>query len=122
MEAPDKGWMSLRWDDINYLQGVDRILDFAVQSTNRNEIACPCVRCGNRYYEHQTIVRGHLIAYGMRQSYRFWYFLGETRSSNFIGDNDDELDIVDIDAGVEHNVGAATVDDNEPIEIGRAHV
>ena len=61
----------------------------------------------------------------MRQSYTFWYFHGETRSSNFISDNDDELDIVDIGAGVdhhvgagvEHNVGAATVDDDELIDV-----
>ena len=82
--------MSLRRDDLNYLQGVDRFIDFAVQSTNRDEIACPCVKCANRYYKHTTVVRGHLIAYGIRQNYTLWYFHGETRSFNIIIDNEDD--------------------------------
>ena len=81
MEVPDKSWMNLRQDDLNYLQGVDKFIDFAVKSIKTDSIACPCIKCANRSYEHRTLVRGHLVAYEIRQSYTFWCFHGERRSS-----------------------------------------
>ncbi|MDQ9781212.1 hypothetical protein, partial [Serratia marcescens] len=63
-------------------------------------------------------VRGHLIAYGIRQSYTFWCFHGEMRASNLIIEDDDESDAVavDMDAGVEDIDGTTNVDD-EPMHV-----
>ncbi|XP_047314306.1 prostatic spermine-binding protein-like [Impatiens glandulifera] len=57
-----------------------------------SNIACPCVKCGNRSYLDRDIVKSHLIVYGIRQSYTFWYCHGEKRSRSYEEGDNDELE------------------------------
>ena len=62
-----------------YILGVDSFLRFAMSSGRITNIACPCVKCGNKEYLDKEDVRRHLIVYGIRKNYIFWNCHGEKR-------------------------------------------
>ncbi|XP_047339912.1 uncharacterized protein LOC124943454 [Impatiens glandulifera] len=109
MHVPDKEWMNLGRQHRHlpeYIKGVDSFLDFAESSGRKTDIACPCIKCGNRNYVERAIVRRHLIVHGMREDYKFWGCHGEKRPRNdnicvegYIGgENDNDVeDVNDFD-------------------------
>ncbi|XP_047310905.1 uncharacterized protein LOC124914407 [Impatiens glandulifera] len=95
MHTPDKTWMNLarqHRDSQIYIQGVNSFLDFSERSGRTSNISCPCVKCGNRSYLDRDIVKSHLIVYGIRQSYTFWYCHGEKRSRSYEDCDNNELE------------------------------
>ena len=75
-----------------YLNGVEQFLSYALMKTGANEIRCPCVKCFNTYSRSYEMVKSHLIAHGILESYTFWYHhgekLGESESDE---EEDDEI-------------------------------
>ncbi|KAL6596879.1 hypothetical protein ACP70R_047013 [Stipagrostis hirtigluma subsp. patula] len=75
----DKSWMKLpdRFSQ-EYIAGVDAFIAFALQHNGGNNMMlCPCQYCANTTSQCATLVRTHLIIYGMRPSYTKWLSHGE---------------------------------------------
>ncbi|KAL6650301.1 hypothetical protein ACP70R_009226 [Stipagrostis hirtigluma subsp. patula] len=84
----DKSWMKLsdRFSK-DYIAGVDAFLALSFQHNGgSSQMLCPCLYCANVSHQSASIVRTHLILYGMQSSYTKWIFHGEQA-------NDDEYQV-----------------------------
>ena len=72
--APSKGWMKFSRDgrlSNDYEVGVEKFIKYAFKRTGKDTIKCPCVRCCNSSFASESIVRDHLIVFGIMQGYTF---------------------------------------------------
>ncbi|KAL6611280.1 hypothetical protein ACP70R_039208 [Stipagrostis hirtigluma subsp. patula] len=84
----DKSWMKLsdRFSK-DYIAGVGAFLALSFQHNGgSSQMLCPCLYCANVSHQSASIVRTHLILYGMQSSYTKWIFHGEQA-------NDDEYQV-----------------------------
>ena len=58
--------------NIRYLEGVEEFIQFALKK-NREEVRCPCKKCGNRRVWGPDVVRDHLLKKGFVENYYDWY-------------------------------------------------
>ena len=53
---------------------VERFMELGLcHAKDSNSIRCPCLKCGNRLLKDVSIVRFHLYANGIDQSYKVWF-------------------------------------------------
>ena len=57
-----------------------------------NSIKCPCLKCRNRLLKDVLIVRYHLYANGIDQSYKVWLW----RMENTVDENYEYVDLLNI--------------------------
>lgn len=65
---------------IEFVEGVDKFVDFALQHPTYNDndkIRCPCIRCSNRRYLDVDTVKVHLYKKGFTLKYFEWICHGE---------------------------------------------
>ncbi|XP_047307516.1 uncharacterized protein LOC124911116 [Impatiens glandulifera] len=127
MEVPDKTWMTILRTDPKYSEGVDKFIEFAERSTGRSSIACPCVKCANRVYENKIVVRTHLIVFGIRQNYGFWYFHGERKikyesviAASESGEDESDDELVKEPMNVQQNNETNIID--KPVDVCEDHL
>jgi len=78
-----KELIGCRRGSANYLDGVERFLNFAFTNLPSNgKIPCPCVKCVNHFILDRESVFGHLICNGFLHGYREWIFHGESIGEN----------------------------------------
>ncbi|XP_039138852.1 uncharacterized protein LOC120276193 [Dioscorea cayenensis subsp. rotundata] len=81
----DKSWMNKSRLSQEYVDGVDRFLDFAFNnSSSDNKIICPCVKCVNVRWQSREVAFDHLACDGIIQGYTCWFFHGESVPSTNI--------------------------------------
>ncbi|XP_061339756.1 uncharacterized protein LOC133286368 [Gastrolobium bilobum] len=96
----DKSWIAQPRNTVEYQQGVEGFIDFAVtHSSAEGLILCPCSRCGFRKWQPKEIVNDHLLCSKFPEGYTFWVFHGESR----IGESSNSSD-ANVSHGVEDNV------------------
>ncbi|KAA0041519.1 transposase [Cucumis melo var. makuwa] len=78
----DKSWMMENRMSREYELGVEAFIQFGFRNANGSStIRCPCLKCGNRLPQDESIVRYHLYANGIDQSYKIWFWHGESFTS-----------------------------------------
>jgi hypothetical protein len=61
-----------------YIDGVTEFMSFIHEKFGEDEaILCPCSRCLNQKYQHQSVVERHILMYGMESTYTRWIHHGE---------------------------------------------
>ncbi|KAF7115061.1 hypothetical protein RHSIM_RhsimUnG0068500 [Rhododendron simsii] len=75
----DKNWMTIRNRmSSQYREGVDSFIEFAMKNaTPELAIRCPCVNCFNGKKHSSSLVRIHLIRFGISKNYETWIYHGE---------------------------------------------
>jgi hypothetical protein len=62
----------------DYINGVKEFMSFIHEKFGEDEeILCPCSRCLNQRYQHQTLVERHILMNGMESTYTRWIHHGE---------------------------------------------
>ncbi|KAA0040643.1 transposase [Cucumis melo var. makuwa] len=65
-----------------YELGVEGFIQFGFRhAKGSSTIRCPCLKCGNRLPQDESTVRYHLYANGIDQSYKIWFWHGESFTS-----------------------------------------
>jgi len=65
-----------------YELGVEAFIQFGFRhAKGSSTIRCPCLKCGNRLPQDESTVRYHLYANGIDQSYKIWFWHGESFTS-----------------------------------------
>ncbi|KAA0040935.1 transposase [Cucumis melo var. makuwa] len=65
-----------------YELGVEAFIQFGFRNAKGSStIRCPCLKCGNRLPQDESTVRYHLYANGIDQSYKIWFWHGESFTS-----------------------------------------
>ncbi|CAO2827403.1 unnamed protein product [Amaranthus hypochondriacus] len=78
----DRRWMYARRDSLEYAQGMEMFISFALKHVeDPNSILCPCVDCNNTVQSNVDGVRTHLVTNGINQAYKFWIKHGESINS-----------------------------------------
>ncbi|KAJ8443044.1 hypothetical protein Cgig2_004249 [Carnegiea gigantea] len=97
--STDKEWTKLKNRSTSqYLQGVDKFLEFAFSvafpndsiQMERRTIRCPCNNCLNVYFRTRGDFRYDLLKNGILQSYTIWDKRGE-HMDNFYANNEAEV-------------------------------
>ncbi|PKA45796.1 hypothetical protein AXF42_Ash018347 [Apostasia shenzhenica] len=74
----DKTWITKPKNSREYLDGVEKFLNFAFENGSINGmIRCPCRTCYNNNYYTREVVLEHLLWYGFPQGYTNWICHGE---------------------------------------------
>ena len=72
----DRSWMYKRLINgaynIQFMQGLEIFLKFAITNSEVEEIRCPCVKCKNPVYKHPNEVREHLMKKGFVEDFYDW--------------------------------------------------
>jgi hypothetical protein len=105
----DRSWVHARLFSPGYIDGVKEFMSFIHEKFGEDEaILCPCSRCLNQKYHHQSVVERHILMYGMESTYTRWIHHGE----NF------DVDVVEHPVVVHDHAGGSiqglgvTEDDN----------
>ncbi|KAL4016784.1 hypothetical protein IC575_024441 [Cucumis melo] len=78
----DKSWMMENRMSREYELGVEAFIQFGFRhAKGSSTIRCPCLKCGNRLPQDKSTVRYHLYANGIDQSYKIWFWHGESFTS-----------------------------------------
>ncbi|XP_050939141.1 uncharacterized protein LOC127148819 [Cucumis melo] len=78
----DKSWMMENRMSREYELGVEAFIQFCFRhAKGSSTIRCPCLKCGNRLPQDESTVRYHLYANGIDQSYKIWFWHGESFTS-----------------------------------------
>ena len=65
----DRRWMYVRRDSLEYAQGMEMFLSFALKHVeDPNSILCPCVDSNNTVQSNVDGVRDHLVTNGINQA------------------------------------------------------
>ncbi|KAL0553962.1 hypothetical protein IC582_007866 [Cucumis melo] len=81
----DKSWMMENRMFREYDLGVERFIQFVLcHAKGFNSIRCPCLKCENHLLKDVSIVRYHLYANEIDQSYKVWFWHGEYLNSENI--------------------------------------
>ena len=74
----DKSWIAKPRNTTEYLDGLDKFLDFAFANGSVGDaIKCPCPKCGFVKWQKRYVVRDHLICKSFPRTYEIWTFHGE---------------------------------------------
>jgi hypothetical protein len=74
----DRSWVHARLFTLGYIDGVKEFMSFIHEKFGEDEaILCPCSRCLNQKYQHQSVVERHILMYGMESTYTRWIHHGE---------------------------------------------
>ncbi|KAK7306021.1 hypothetical protein VNO77_43935 [Canavalia gladiata] len=74
----DKSWIDMPRNTDEYLDGLDKFLDFAFENGSINDtIRCPCHKCRFNKWATRDDVRDHLICKAFPENYKFWIWHGE---------------------------------------------
>ena len=99
----NKAWVKVKdRSSIDYVNGVDEFLNFALSKVREDDrdsttIRCPCNSCRNIFLKTKCDVRFDLLKGGMYEKYTFWELHGEELVESSDGDDVDESN--DIDSG-----------------------
>ncbi|KAL0554396.1 hypothetical protein IC582_008316 [Cucumis melo] len=78
----DKSWMMENRMSREYELGVEAFIQFGFcHAKGSSTIRCPCLKCGNRLPQEESTFRYHLYANGIDQSYKIWFWHGESFTS-----------------------------------------
>ncbi|XP_057526403.1 uncharacterized protein LOC130805635 [Amaranthus tricolor] len=99
----NKAWVKVKdHSSIDYVNGVDEFLNFALSKVREDDrdsttIRCPCNSFRNIFLKTKCDVRFDLLKGGMYEKYTFWELHGEELVDSSYGDDVDESN--DIDSG-----------------------
>ena len=114
--SSDRSWMTARnrWSP-EYRAGVRQFIEIAQNHVNdRGLTRCPCKKCGNAKFQALNAIPMHLYVNGIVQSYKIWYYHGESlpRAADIIGDeNRDEIADILEDVYAEENMPTGNFND-----------
>ncbi|KAF7826633.1 mucin-1-like isoform X2 [Senna tora] len=75
----DKSWITKSRVSSEYVEGLDKFLDFAFANTiTKGLIKCPCIHCGFRRWQTRETVYHHLICTQFPEGYTVWVWHGES--------------------------------------------
>ncbi|KAJ1402610.1 Transposase-associated domain [Sesbania bispinosa] len=78
----DKSWIDMPRNAFEYLNGLDKFLDFAFEKRSVNgAIRCPCPICHFNKWQTRDVVHDHLICKEFPKNYKVWIWHGETYQS-----------------------------------------
>jgi hypothetical protein len=65
---------------MDYCNGVQGFINFAtsiLRNFTDSGIRCPCIKCKNKKFLHQDVVKMHLLTKEFMEDYLCWYAHGE---------------------------------------------
>ncbi|XP_057426339.1 uncharacterized protein LOC130719747 [Lotus japonicus] len=127
----DKSWIDMPRNTTEYLDGLDKFLDFAFEKRSVDGvIRCPCPKCRCKKWESRDVVRDHLICKEFPKNYKVWIWHGETYETITSRDTqvtleplqneNPVLDMINDVFGVKRNCDAEPTSSPEPSEFGDA--
>lgn len=74
----DRHWIHGTLFSREYIEGVREFMNFIQEKFSEDDkILCPCRKCLNHTYQHQTVAHTHILTYGMESTYTRWIYHGE---------------------------------------------
>jgi len=75
----DKSWIDLPRNTQQYMDGLNKFLDFAFANKSvKGKIICPCPKCNLNKWQTRGATYEHLILHPFPKGYTFWLLHGET--------------------------------------------
>ncbi|XP_021758897.1 uncharacterized protein LOC110723820 [Chenopodium quinoa] len=127
MKRRERSWMYDRLDGYSikpeFLKGVEEFMQYCKdhpESSNPNEVRCPCVKCKNLRLHPPDMVRIHLYGKGFVPNYYEWMCQGEGFPTTSKEKSNEFREMV-VDALGDHNqdqlgTEASKEDPNTPLE------
>lgn len=98
----DRRWIHGTLFSREYIEGVKEFMNFIQEKFSEDDkILCPCRKCLNRKYQHQTVANTHILTYGMESTYTRWIYHGEDFDVDVIEHPVDVHDTEDGDNGAD---------------------
>lgn len=98
----DRRWIHGTLFSREYIEGVKEFMNFIQEKFSEDDkILCPCRKCFNHKYQHQTVANIHILTYGMESAYTRWIYHGEDFDVDVIEHPVDVHDTEDGDNGAD---------------------
>nr|XP_040251541.1 uncharacterized protein LOC120968676 [Aegilops tauschii subsp. strangulata] len=98
----DRRWIHGTLFSREYIEGVKEFMNFIQEKFSEDDkIFCPCRKCLNHHYQHQTVANTHILTYGMESTYTRWIYHGEDFDVDVIEHRVDVHDTEDGDNGAD---------------------